>query len=265
MNIQKWMLFFSFTIPFFVLTGCVQGNLHVTINKDGSGIYQWKVLTNARAQRYMKHITTLYSYKGYEAKFIREKGQVGFTARKPVKNIAKEPLNKEINEAIPTELISTNQSKEVMVTPTTIHPIKELTITSGFWKTSILYQTQVNMQRNISHLAGSYATYLSGLLNKFKFRFLLTLPIAPTKHNAHTVSKDGKTLTWNLKLGQNNLIVLGIDVPTPVILLLAFASNQTQYVPDFWTLTIEWILVVLAIVAFIVYFIRFLFHTRKPT
>lgn len=263
MNIQKWMLFFLFTIPFFFLTGCVQGNLHVTINKDGSGIYQWKVLTNARAQKYIKHISTLYSYKGYEAKFIREKGQVGFTATKPVKNIAKEPLNKEINEAIPTKLLTNNRSKEVMVTQKTIQPIKELTINSGFWKTSLLYQTQINMQRNITNLAGPYASYLNGLINKFQFRFHLTLPIAPTKQNAHAVSKDGKTLTWNLKLGQNNPIVLGIDVSTPIVLFLAAATNQTKYVPNYWTLTIEWLFAVLAVAAFVIYSIRLLFHKRK--
>jgi hypothetical protein len=263
MNLQKWMLFSLFSIPIFFLTGCVQGNLHVTINKDGSGIYQWKVLANARAQTYIKHISTIYSYKGYDAKIIREKGQVGFIATKPVKNIAKEPLNKEINDVIPAKFFTNTSSKEVMVTPKTVQPIKELTINSGFWKTSLLYQTQVNMQKNINHLAGRYAAYLSGWLNKQKFQFHLTLPIAPTKQNAQVISKDGKTLTWNLKLAQNNPIILGIDVPTPVILVLAFASNQTEYVPGFWTLVVEWLLVVLAIVIFIVCVIRILVRKRK--
>ncbi|MCH5584811.1 hypothetical protein MK805_07470 [Shimazuella sp. AN120528] len=269
MKNKKWKRFISFVIPFLFLTGCIQGNLHVTINKDGSGIYQWKVLTNAKAQKYIRHITTLYSRKGYEAKFIREKNQVGFLATKPVKNIAKEPLNKEINAAIPTELIpSGGQSKTVLSTntnPQSFQPIKELSIKSGFWKTTLLYQTQVNMQKNIVNLLGPFAPYLSGLLDRIKFRFLLTLPIAPTKQNANTVSKDGKTLTWNLKLGQNNPIVLGIDVPTPIILLLSATNNLTQYVPDFWTLTLEWILLILACLVIIIYLIRSLLRKRKPT
>lgn len=266
MNIKKWKLFFFICmIPSLFISGCVQGNLHVTVHKDGSGIYQWKVLANARVQKYIKHITSIYSHKGYEAKFIRENGQVGFIATKPVKNIAKEPLDKEVNEAIPTELIPINESKEVMaskVNNSSTKPMKELTVHSGFWKTSILYQTQVNMQKNINHLAGPYATYLSGLLDKLKFRFHLTLPIAPTRQNANAVSKDGKTLTWNLKLGQNNPIALGIDVPTPIVLLVATASNQTKYIPNFWTLAIEWIVVVFASIAFFVYFIRILFRKK---
>lgn len=264
---KKWKSFFLIAIPLLLLTGCVQGNLHVTVHKDGSGIYQWKVLANANAKKYVRPITTLFSQKGYEAKIVRENGKVGFIATKPVKNIAKEPLNKEINEAIPTEFSSiSNQPKEAIAAqphPTVKHPIKELTIQSGFWTTTLLYQTQVNMQKNIQNLAGPYSIYLRGLLDRFPFHFHLTLPIAPTKQNANAVSKDGKTLTWNLKLGQNNPILLGLDVSTPIILLLAIANKQTQFVPEFWTLLIEWILVILSALALIVFLIRWLFRKAK--
>jgi hypothetical protein len=247
-----------------ILGGCVQGDLHVTVHKDGSGIYQWKVLTNAKAKHYVKHIVPIYSKKGYEAKMIQEKGKVGFVATKPVKNIAKEPLNKEIETAIPSEWIEKNKPKTVLSTTSnknisSENSLKELTINPGFWKTSLLYQTNVNMQKNIDYLAGPYAPYISGLLDHLKFRFLLSLPIVPNKQNATAVSDDGKTLTWNLKLGHNNPILIGTDVPTPIALLFASIYGQTSYVPQFWEFLWGWIFLILVIIAAIIYTIQFIF------
>jgi hypothetical protein len=259
-----WKWFLLLAMYSLLLAGCVQGDLHVTINKDGSGIYQWKVLTNAYAQRYLQNIVTIYSTKGYEAKLIREKGKAGFIATKPVKNIAKEPLNKELSAAIPSTWFSSPTQPAITSTNSTSNnPIKELTINSGFLQTSFFYQTEVNMKKTVDHLAGPYSSYVNNILDQLKMRFLLTLPIAPTKNNASAVSKDGKTLTWNLKLGQKNPILLGTDIPTPIVLVLAAASNLTKYVPHFWTLTISWILLIILVIAIFILFFKWMFRRKK--
>ncbi|WP_028777058.1 hypothetical protein [Shimazuella kribbensis] len=263
-HIKSKLIVMFFSLLCMILSGCVQGDLHVTIHKDGSGIYQWKILTTATAKRYVQYIVPIYSKKGYEAKMIQEKGKVGFVATKPVKNIAKEPLNKEIETAIPAEWMDKNKPKTVLSTTTqkripNVKALKELTIHPHFWKTSLLFQTNVNMQKNINNLAGPYAPYISNFLDRIKFRFILSLPIAPLKQNASIVSNNGKTLVWNLKLGQSNPIFIGTDVPTPIVLLLAAIYGQTSYVPQFWEFLWGWIFLMIVIIAAILYTLKFIF------
>jgi hypothetical protein len=47
-------------------------------------------------------------------------------------------------------------------------------------------------------------------------KLMLTLPIAPDNHNADNVTDGGKTLTWNLKPGQDNPIFMEAEFPNPL-------------------------------------------------
>ena len=61
--------------------------------------------------------------------------------------------------------------------------------------------------------SGSYLSMLENYGGYLKFN--LELPVKPTKHNATTVSEDGKTLTWDMtKLKANESVHAEFDMPS---------------------------------------------------
>lgn len=71
----------------------------------------------------------------------------------------------------------------------------------------------------------------SMLEDYISYVFMVTLPVEPLSHNADSVSADGRTLTWNLKLGEQNPVeftavdgysLVGLAVLGGAALLLLF-------------------------------------------
>lgn len=61
--------------------------------------------------------------------------------------------------------------------------------------TSIQYRREINLNPMLSTQVNN-----ADLLGKFEFRYSITVPSAPTSHNATSTSNNGRTLTWVLPL-----------------------------------------------------------------
>jgi hypothetical protein len=89
-----------------------------------------------------------------------------------------------------------------------------LKITKGFLVTQYQFNgmidlTSINSQpdtANTSNTGVNSSQIANAILNSMKFKFILTLPEKPQKHNAGTVSSDGKTMEWLLVPGRENSI-----------------------------------------------------------
>jgi hypothetical protein len=257
---KKRKLILLLLILMVALTGCMQMDLHITANLDGSGVYEWKFLTNSYVQRYLQQVISLFSSQGYRTKSIRENGNVGFTATKSVKNIADEPPGNVFTTAN-TTLLVINQGG-ISDSNRNSHP--KLKIDSQFFTTSIVFHMDGNMTKMLPNLGDVYSSYANTLLGKVKMRFLLTLPITPSEHNADKVTSNGKTLIWNLQMGKSNPILVGIKLPTPVVLVVAAANGQTGQIPNFGILTLGWSIFILALLIILIMLIR-KFFGRKIT
>jgi hypothetical protein len=232
----------------------------MTVNRDGSGSYKWKVLTDPQAKSYVQQLAAFYERKGYQTSLISEQGKTGLIALKTVTNIAKQSIRDEISHTLPTQLFFPQQNQAVETNATT-SALKELTIDPSFWQTKLRYETDINLQKQINNIAGNYAGLVNRLLQQQTFGFSLTLPIAPTIHNATTTSNDGKTLTWQLNFAKSNPILIGTELPTPLILIIAATNGLTEYMPQFWLWTSVW-LSILIIALFIIIFSLRLFLRR---
>ena len=89
---------------------------------------------------------------------------------------------------------------------------------------------------NGNHVLVDYAPFASGeysdsqsYISSIKsfggyMRFNLELPVKPTKHNADSVSADGKTLTWDLTtFGKLDTVYVEFDFPSTLNLWLILA------------------------------------------
>jgi hypothetical protein len=244
-----------------LLTGCIQGDLHMTVNRDGSGSYQWKILTDPQAKAYVRQLAAFYKSKGYQISMINEKGKTGLIAYKGVTNIAKQSIREEINQTLPSQLLLPQQNQAV-TTNASPSTQKELTIEPS-WKTILRYETNISLQHQIKKFAGSYSDFVNRLIQKQTFGFSLTLPIAPTIHNATHTSKDGKTLTWQLNFVKSNPIIIGAEFPTPLILIVAATSGLIDYIPNFWLWSSIWAGVLIILLAILFFSLRFFYQRVK--
>lgn len=53
---------------------------------------------------------------------------------------------------------------------------------------------------------GTEGMDMSSMTNSFELKYIIKLPVKAKTNNATEVSEDGKTLTWNLKYGEKNLV-----------------------------------------------------------
>jgi hypothetical protein len=256
---KKWKLILLLLILMVALTGCMQMDLHITANLDGSGVYEWKFLTNSYLQRYLQQVITLYSSRGYQTKSTQKNGYVGFTATKSVKSIADEPLSNVFTTAS-TTLLFINQGG---ISDSNRSSHAKLKIGSKFFTTSIVFHMDGNMTKLLPNLGDVYSSYANTLLGKVKMRFLLTLPITPSEHNADKVTGNGKTLIWNLQMGKSNPILIGFKLPTPVVLIVATANGQTNQIPNFETLALGWSIIILALLILLILLIRKFFGRKN--
>ena len=63
---------------------------------------------------------------------------------------------------------------------------------------------------------------MGSMTDSFELKYTVTLPAKAKTNNATEVSKDGKTLTWNLKYGEKNKVEYTFD--------LGNNSNVVMYV-----------------------------------
>lgn len=247
----------------------MQVDLHVTVNRDGSGVYEWKLLTSPYLQGYVQQAEAKYQNNNYEIKTIQENGSIGFVATKYVQNIAQQPLGSELGNNISlsslllNQMAANNDLPSLLAASSSTNFRNMLQIKPTFFTTTFLFHTNANLDK-LANQSNPFAAYTQSLLKQLKMRFLLTLPIKPSESNADQVSADGKTLTWNMKPGKNNPIRVGVKLPTPLVLVVAAAKGQAKLIPHFGIFALGWILTLIALFILVIKLLRSIFRRRRP-
>ncbi|TCP69354.1 DUF3153 domain-containing protein [Baia soyae] len=168
---------FILVVMMLTLVGCVDADLHATVNRDGTGTFQLKVMTTDK-QVWDKLKEAVgpegdgpfkeLEKKGFEKKISDQAGQYGFTFTKKIQDVAN-----------PKEWDLMGEEAEGVT----------------FAKKKSFLFTTYQLNRQEMGTALSNAGDLAGMINS---RFKLTLPVKPDSHNADRVEDDG-TLVWDLK------------------------------------------------------------------
>ncbi|GGE20161.1 hypothetical protein GCM10011571_22640 [Marinithermofilum abyssi] len=187
-----------------LLTGCVNADVHITVNKDGSGTYEMKLLSHPLIADQLEPMKKKIEKKGYQVKNISQGNQTGWIAVKKVDNIANEPPTEDFKDLSPT-------GKSASMLPLTDMKKGPVSVDVRPFTYLITLKTNADLQS-----MGTDNFLGQAVMDQVHLRFKLTLPIKPDKSNADEVSPDGKTLTWKLKPGKKNPIFVQAALPNPI-------------------------------------------------
>ena len=199
---SKISLVILLVVMLFGLTGCA--NIDTQFKINGNGTIDATVITLINKESYKKLLDEsgagisedekvvslinaqlveekkVYEEKGYKTTDISEEGNIGFKATKKFKNV---------NELHP----DTYEVKGLVD-----FKIEE---EKGFFKT----KQEIKANLDLRMVNGNEQT-IEENTQYFKYKFTLQLPYKPESNNATEISDNGKTLIWNLSLGNKNEI-----------------------------------------------------------
>jgi len=196
------------------LSGCIDADFHLTVNKDGSGDFDYKMLMDSKllalatafgeegsSSDPIGEMLTDAQASGFATTNINENGMVGFEAKKHIDNL-QESLKE--GKLFGQENMDSN-----------IKPGEGLIIEKGFLKTAYRFNMDFDMSDMANSSAGQSAqedAMTQSMLRSMNFNFALTLPVAALTHNASKIEDEGKTLVWTLVPGQKNPIAMTAEV-----------------------------------------------------
>ncbi|OYD09045.1 DUF3153 domain-containing protein [Paludifilum halophilum] len=197
-----------------LLGGCVNADMHVTVNMDGSGSYRIQVLSSPLVEKELQPVREKLEQNGYQVEELKKGKQTGWVAEKQVDNVAEEPPNQLMEDFSP-------EGKSASLLPFMEDmekgPVK---VNAELFRYVIRFQDDLDLRAMASENPVEKA-----FLNEMNLRFKLTLPLEPKDHNADSVSEDGKTLTWNLAPGEKNPVLVEVEFPNPIGWILVAAGT----------------------------------------
>lgn len=217
---KSFRMFILAVLMIVILTGCVDAHMHITVNLDGSGTYEIKVLSNPLVVAQFAEFKKQLEQEGYQIRDVEENGKKGWVAVKEVDDLAKEPPLKEMEDSVNSAIrawahqVASSDPTALAAGAVPFDGLGEgFRVENSFLTTRIVVDTDADM----THLKQGAGNEFGGLENlifdQMNLNFILTLPIEVKEHNATSVSPDGKTLTWKLKPGEKNPIHMMIEIP----------------------------------------------------
>ncbi len=189
------LLFITAVAPF-LLTGCFKFSLHLTVNRNGSADVD---IVMAASRTLVSMGTGLensllvdkreqLAEQGFAISDYTAENLTGFQATKRMKTLE--------------EFSSLGLGDDLGLGDQEL-----FTVEKDFFFTTYHLNAEINLLDLIGDKIGMMALFSPDM------RFILTLPVEPLKHNASSVSPDGKTLVWILSPTQVNQISLSASVP----------------------------------------------------
>lgn len=195
-----WILCLAF---FFFLTGCVNADVHITIQKDGSGIYQIKVLSNEWMLTRLAKTKNHLREQGFRISEIANQSERGWIATKRVSSVLNDPPGKSLRT-----ISRASASAQAMEEG---NPLNGFEVRNHLFTTTIAYRNVIDLTDQIrEHQANQW------FLEQVDLQFHLTTPIKARKHNATSVQDEGKTLTWNIDPTKPTPIQVVYRIPNPI-------------------------------------------------
>lgn len=196
------------------LWGCADVNCHLTVHPNGSADIDLKIVLDSAAINFLHSvglnplaaIIEELEQEGYSVAAYEDGEKAGITANKHIAKISADSLDfPRSPEALEAAL-----------------PHDGFVVQRGILKTRYLVETMVDLSTFSG--PGLLPGLENYILDQASFQFILTLPVVPHEHNAHRTDDGGKTLIWQLKPGQANLIKLEVSHWNPQGLALLIAT-----------------------------------------
>ncbi len=189
---KLWLIALVITSLVF-FSGCADIRTHLTVNANGSADLEQRVALPQSIAGMMNGLGRLeeqFKEQGYDVKVFDEGQTVGVVATKHFKEVADVLKEKSVNNI---KLFRRGAGHR-----------PSLRMKRDFFTTQYQFDGVADLTGMKSAGADADAALANSIMGSMKFKFVLTLPVKPDKHNAVTVSPDGKTLEWQLIPGRTN-------------------------------------------------------------
>lgn len=197
---KKWIVYVLLLISCFIVAGCVEGSVDITVHKDGSTDIVYDI---AIPEKFLslsdtelnpiEDIEKEAEAEGYTVEPYQEKGYVGISAKKHITDV-----QEVFQEEFFTQTLDESENTA-------------LTVDEGFF-----YDTyKINMDLDFSEEVEEVDWISTMFLSYIDFELKLSLPIKLTDHNASKVENESgyHTYIWDITPNQTNAIQFAIRVP----------------------------------------------------
>lgn len=209
---------------FFFLTGCVNADVHITIHKDGSGIYQIKVLSNEWILSRLAKTKNQLREQGFQISEITNQSERGWIATKRVASVLDEPPG--------NSLRTISRASAPSPAMEAGNPLNGFEVQNHLFTTTIAYRNVIDLTDQIREQQVN-----QWFLEQVDLQFHLTTPIKAKEHNAAAVQDEGKTLTWKIDPTKPTPIQVVYRIPNPltwsIIFLIAVVGLITAVIFGF--------------------------------
>lgn len=189
-----WMMLFLVLVMSFLLTGCLGAQTRVTINDDGSGTYEIRMVSNPIVMEQFQYFKQHLEERNYHVVAVNEGDKQGWVATKEVESVAKEPFSQDLEKGAPPAFQDIGRGFKME---------------DGLFTSTLTINSEVDLSR-----MGKGTSDLGQLGPNLEFT--LVLPTKTTENNATSVSKDGKILTWKLQPGEKTPIHVSATITNPI-------------------------------------------------
>lgn len=215
-------------------SGCVKGELTLDLKYNGAADLSCRLLAPPFIRSQLAQVEQEFRSDGFAIAEVRDTGLEGFSATKSfsrvdeIKNVKifksfnVKKLSAENNTKTTTPQLESVSPPDLVTEKSEEQPKTKIVTTNNLFTTTYDIDANVDLRLGNKSYAEDDKWLMRTLLSQVGLKFILKLPIAVDKSNAHEVSPDGKTLTWNLILGIENQVAATATVinPTRVGLLL---------------------------------------------
>ncbi|HEU4963226.1 MAG TPA: DUF3153 domain-containing protein [Bacilli bacterium] len=206
-GLRYWLVLFAAMLLF---TGCVKGDLHTTLHKDGSADLDFTFLIDSgylavlpEADNPLVQMKQTAEREGYRVTQVKQGEYAGLRMQKTVDDVTQ---------------LSGDQVLQIGTGKGTgTGGLVQVTEDDGFFYTKYNLSTHLNLDDMAAQVSGfDMASPVAKMfVNKVDFHYRLTLPSAAGKNNATRLlddDSDGYTYEWDVIPGQDNEMQLQTKV-----------------------------------------------------
>ena len=201
---QKKLLVLCLLIVMLLTSGCVKGDVTMEVSRFGSTEVECKIVAVPLVAYQLNDLKNDFVQDGFTVTDVTEEQMQGFVAKKSFerfKDLGKVRVFKGIRVQDNQKKITAQAQSEAAK-----GEIEKETFTyqQGLLFDTVTVDTDFDLRSNKDNTPKESDWLVKNLLQQVKLRFILKLPTSGENHNATSTQNNGKTLVWNLVLGENN-------------------------------------------------------------
>ena len=198
---KKLIIIFCFLLTALGLAGCAKGEVVMELSRFGSANIECRIVAAPLVASQLGFLKDDFVADGFQVENVTEEKMEGFLAKKQFPSL---------NEVNKTKImrgfeLHKNKEQNSKQTNNAVEAKQPAVIyTQGLLFDTVAVKTHLDLRSNDKESGKESQWLIKNLLQQVNLRFVLKLPTAADSSNATRTPDGGKTLVWELVMGENN-------------------------------------------------------------